>query len=100
METKVNQKRLHTETKTGKVWVSNKEMAPQEFPLPEARPTESRSTVDTTKSSAPAHPAERRLAKLQERYAHELLPEEERLELRERILKLRKKAAAAIGAGR
>ena len=33
-----------------------------------------------------------RLKELEERYAHELLPEEERLELRERILRLRKKA--------
>ncbi len=33
-----------------------------------------------------------RLRKLEERFAHELLPEEERLELRERILKLKKKA--------
>lgn len=32
-----------------------------------------------------------RLKALEERYAHDLLPEEERLELRERILKLRKK---------
>jgi hypothetical protein len=34
-----------------------------------------------------------KLRKLEERYAHELLPEEERLELRERIHKLRKKLA-------
>ena len=40
-----------------------------------------------------------RLRKLEERYAHELLPEEERLELRERILKLRKKATK-LEAGR
>ena len=55
--------------------------------------------MDTTKSSAPAHPAETevRLAKLEERYAHELLPEEERLELRERILRLRKKAEIEAG---
>jgi hypothetical protein len=32
---------------------------------------------------------------LQEKYRHELLGEEERLELRERILRLRKKLAAA-----
>ena len=74
-------------------------MAPQEHHLPGARPTESRSTVDTTKSSAPAHPGETRLARLEECYRHELMDAEERLELRERILKLRKKAAA-IGAGR
>ena len=40
-----------------------------------------------------------RLRKLEERYAHELLPEEERLKPRERILKLRKKATT-IEAGR
>jgi hypothetical protein len=33
-----------------------------------------------------------RLAKLEEKYLHELLPEEERLELRERILRLKAKA--------
>jgi hypothetical protein len=37
-----------------------------------------------------------KIRKLEERYAHELLPTEERLELRERILKLRKKLAAAV----
>ena len=40
-----------------------------------------------------------RLAKLEERYAHDLLPEEERLELRERILKLKRKATT-LEAGR
>jgi hypothetical protein len=39
-----------------------------------------------------------RLAKLEEKYLHELLPEEERLELRERILRLRRKLAAAARA--
>ena len=32
-----------------------------------------------------------KLRELEERFAHELLPEEERLELRERILRLKKK---------
>jgi len=36
-----------------------------------------------------------RLKKLEEKFAHELLPEEERLELRERILKLKEKLMAA-----
>ena len=36
-----------------------------------------------------------RLMRLEERFAHELLPEGERLELRERILKLRKKIEKA-----
>ena len=39
-----------------------------------------------------------KIRKLEERFAHELLPEEERLELRERILRLRKKLAAAARA--
>jgi hypothetical protein len=34
--------------------------------------------------------------KLEEKFAHELLPEAEKLELRERILKLKKKMAAAV----
>ena len=38
-----------------------------------------------------------RLAKLEEKYLHELLPEEERLELRERILRLKKKAETTAG---
>jgi hypothetical protein len=67
---------------------------------PGARTTATKeTTVDTTKSSAPACPpeTEARLAKLGERYAHELLPEEERLELRERILRLRRKAEIEAG---
>ena len=40
-----------------------------------------------------------RLAKLEERYRHELLPEEERIELRERILRLRQRVEEAA-AGR
>ena len=38
-----------------------------------------------------------KLRKLEERYAHELLPEEERLELREAILKLKKKVTIEVG---
>ncbi len=41
---------------------------------------------------------EEKLRVLEERYAHELLPEEERLELRETILELWKKLAAAAAA--
>jgi hypothetical protein len=37
-----------------------------------------------------------KLKKLEEEFAHELLPEDERLELRERILKLKAKLAAAV----
>ena len=38
-----------------------------------------------------------KLRKLEERFAHELLGEEERLELRERLLKLRKKIETTAG---
>ena len=38
-----------------------------------------------------------RIRKLEEKYLHELLPEEERLELRERILRLKKKAETKAG---
>ena len=41
-----------------------------------------------------------RLKELEERYAHELMGEEERLELRERILKLKRKATRATAGGR
>lgn len=46
------------------------------------------------KSSAPAYPTKdpaTRLAKLEEKYRHELLPEDERLELRETIVRLRRR---------
>ena len=38
-----------------------------------------------------------KIRELEEKYLHELLAEEERLELRERILKLRKKATMEAG---
>ncbi len=38
-----------------------------------------------------------RLKRLEAKYAHDLLPTEERLELRERILKLKKKATIEAG---
>jgi hypothetical protein len=45
-------------------------------------------------TSAPAHPSrEEKLAKLEERYAHELLDADEREELRERILRLRRRVS-------
>jgi hypothetical protein len=41
-------------------------------------------------SSAPAHPStEDKLAKLEEQLAHEIMDDEERQELRDRILRLR-----------
>jgi hypothetical protein len=49
--------------------------------------------VDTTKDSAPAHPSteEKKLAALEERLAHELMDDEERQELRGRVLHLRRR---------
>ena len=48
--------------------------------------------MDTPKSSAPAHPSTaEKLAKLEERYRHELTDDEERQELRDRILGLRRR---------
>ena len=48
--------------------------------------------MDETNSSATAHPStEEKLAKLEERLAHELMPDEERQELRDRVLALRRR---------
>ena len=51
--------------------------------------------MDTTKSSATAHPAkvteDERLARLKERYRHELMDEEERQELRDQVIRLRRR---------
>ena len=54
--------------------------------------------MDAPKSSAPeltpkdpATRLEARLARLEEKYRHELLGEEERLEIRERIVRLRRR---------
>jgi hypothetical protein len=71
-------------------------MAPQVLAHPGTRPTERKPTVDDHQSSAGslAHPStegEAKLAKLEERYRHELIDEDERLELRERILRIRRR---------
>ncbi len=48
--------------------------------------------MDTIESSAPAHPpTAEKLAKLQERYRHELMGDGERRELRDRVLRLRRR---------
>lgn len=50
--------------------------------------------MDAPKSSAPVRPTldpATRLAKLEEKYRHEILGQDERLELRESILRLRRK---------
>jgi hypothetical protein len=50
--------------------------------------------VDEQQSSAPAHlSTAEKLAKVEERLAHELLSDEERQELRDRVLRLRRKLA-------
>ena len=43
------------------------------------------------RESRPKAPAEERLARLEERFKHELMDADERLELRERIVRLRRK---------
>ena|SRR5919107_3006122 len=50
-------------------------------------------TVDTTESSAPAHPSSevKKLAKLEDQLQHELMDDEERQELRDRVLRLRRR---------
>jgi hypothetical protein len=49
--------------------------------------------VDTKDSSAPAHPSteEKKLAKLEERLRHELMDDEERQVLRDRVIGLRRR---------
>ena len=66
-----------------------KEMAPAVLVAPRGPDQEEALLIETTIAE--------KLRKLEERYAHELLPEEERLELRERILKLRKKIEMTAG---
>jgi hypothetical protein len=66
-------------------------MAPQELQLPGTRPTERMRTVDSRSIRTPSAevPADKeRLEKLEERYRHELMDDEERCELRDRILRL------------
>jgi hypothetical protein len=50
----------------------------------------------TKESSAPAHPSteEKKLATLEEKYHHEIMDDEERQELRDRILRLRGETGA------
>jgi hypothetical protein len=68
-------------------------MAPQVLAHPGTRPTERKPTVDEYQSSAPAHPSTEAkcLARLEERYRHELMDEDERLELAERIIRIRRR---------
>jgi hypothetical protein len=85
---------------------SDKEMAPQELPLPGTRPTERMPTVDNTESSALAHPSSDQkptkrddlleaqyscLERLEDDLRHANLGIEERCELEDRVLRLRRK---------
>ncbi len=51
--------------------------------------------MDTKSLAQPARPSTQKIGTLEERYRHELMSVEERLELRERILRLKAKARAA-----
>jgi hypothetical protein len=68
------------------------------LPLPGTRPTERKPTVDEHQSSAPAHPStEEKLAKLEERLAHELMDDEERQEVHDHVLRLRRRLSVDDG---
>jgi hypothetical protein len=80
-------------------------MAPQELQLPGTRPTERMPTVDAIESSAPAHPSSddqkpkkpddtieahyASMERLEDRYRHELMDDDERQRLRDEIKRLR-----------
>jgi hypothetical protein len=81
-------------------------MAPQELPLPGTGPTERMATVDTIESSAPGHPPSDEkpmkqddlleahyscLERLEDDLRHADLGIEERCELEERVLRLRRR---------
>jgi hypothetical protein len=68
-------------------------MAPRVVAHPEARPTETEVTVDKVESSATrrTNQQEKRLAELEEKLRHELVGDEERAELRDRVLALRRR---------
>jgi hypothetical protein len=54
--------------------------------------------VDEHQSSAPAHPStEEKLAKLEERLAHELMDDEERQEVHDHVLRLRRRLSVDDG---
>jgi hypothetical protein len=52
----------------------------------------------TTDSSAPAHPSteEKRMAKLEDRYRHELMADDERMELHDRIARIRRRLRSGL----
>jgi hypothetical protein len=55
------------------------------------RPTERTCTVDERILAHPRTPTEEKLAKLEERLDHELMDDEERQELRDRVIRLRQR---------
>jgi hypothetical protein len=72
-------------------------MAPQVAAHPGTRPTETKGhTVDERILAHPRTPTEEKLANLEERLAHELMDDEERLELRERILRIRRRLSFGL----
>ena len=81
-----------------KLSVLSRKMAPQVLVTPRSPAHRTwRFTVDDLKSSAPArtpNDPKTRLAKLEQRYCRELLPEDERLDLRETIVRLRRKPSS------
>lgn len=67
---------------------SEKEMAPRVLAHPGTWPTERKPTVDERILAHSRTPTEEKLAKLEERYRHELMDDEEHLELRDRVITL------------
>jgi hypothetical protein len=77
-------------------------MAPRVVAHPGTRPTEKVWTPVDTRRIPPAgdpftaktpKPDEERLAELEEKLAHELMPDQERMELRDQVLALRRRRA-------
>jgi hypothetical protein len=67
------------------------ENGPAETPSPGTRTTKE-CFMATTDSSAPAHLSpEEKLAKLEDQLRHELMDDEERMILRDRVLRLRRR---------
>jgi hypothetical protein len=67
-------------------------MAPQVRTTPRGQDHRTESTVDRTKSSATRRTnQEERLTQLEEKLRHELADDEERAELRDRVLALRRR---------
>jgi hypothetical protein len=74
--------------------MSDRKMAPQVLVTPRS-PANLHRRLTMKSLAHPAHPITRKITTLEERCHHELMSVEERLELRERILRLKAKARAA-----